>query len=90
MRTHDIVVLACNGADDDKREATRVDRVAGRDDLCESLEDRLGGVEALVARLCQEVLASCENAVVLDEGLRVRDTLHDDGGCDLGESARGK
>jgi len=90
VRAHDVVVLAGDCANDDQREAASVDGVTRRDDLCESLEDGLGGVEALVARFCQEVLASCKDAVVRDEGLRVRDTLDDDGRRDLGESARGE
>lgn len=90
VRANDVVVLAGDSADDDQRETARVDRVARRDDLCESFEDGLGCVEALVARFCQEVLASCEHTVVGDEGLRARDTLDDDGRCDLGKSARGK
>ena len=90
MRAHYVVVLAGDRADNDQREAARVDRVARGNDLCESFEDGLGCVEALVARFGQQVLTGCEDAVVRDEGLRVRNTLDDNGGCDLGESARGE
>ena len=64
MRAHDVWILAADGTHDDEGETARVDRVARRYARGEGLEDGLGGIEALLARGREEVLAGCEDAVV--------------------------
>lgn len=78
VRADSVVVLACDGAGHDEGQAAGVNCVAWRDDLRKSVEDGLGGLVALVARLCEEELASCEDAVVGDKRLGVGDALNDD------------
>lgn len=85
MRTHDVVVLAGDGADDDETETARVDGMAGLDDGGERFENGFCVVERLVCVLAQEVLASGEDGVIRDDGLRVCDTLADDGDGLIGE-----